>query len=117
MQHDSEWSAPVVVVVGVLEGVMDGAGVAQVCGPLPFQMDVGPPHHLGSQQKAPLPGQLHICHHPLVRVLQVTLERVEDHWHLPVELLLKVDDNSINGWLHVGVLCIYEQPHIALHAT
>ena len=80
---------------------MDRAGVAHLCCPLPLQMNVGPPNHLGSQQEALLPGQLHICHHPLMRVLQVALEGVEDNWRLPVELLLEVNDDCINGWLHV----------------
>ena len=110
----SHSSIPVVVVVGILKGVMDRARVPHLCCPLPFKVDVSPPHHLGSQQKASLLCKVHVCHDALVRVLQVALVGVEHHWRVPVELLLKVDDNCIDGCLHVGVLCIYEQPHIAL---
>ena len=73
LQSRSQGSIPVVVVVRVLEAVMHRARVPQLCCPLPFKVDVCPPHHLGSQQEAPLLGQLHVCHDTLVGILQVAL--------------------------------------------
>ena len=107
--------SPVIVGVGVCKGVLNGTGVPHLCSPVPLQVHVSSSDHLGSQQEALVLGQLDVCGQPLVGVLQVALVGVEHHWCVPVVLGLKVDGNCIYCWLHVGVLCIYQQPHVALH--
>ena len=52
---------PVIVVVCVFKGVLDGTGVPHVRCPVPFKVHVCPSDHLGSQQEALVFSQLQIC--------------------------------------------------------
>ena len=64
-------------------------------------------------RRVPVWGQLQSLDAKLI-YLEVALVSVHNQGRLLVELLLKLNDQGINGWLKSRWLCIKQYPSIAL---
>mmetsp|Transcript_5093 Transcript_5093/g.14617 ORF Transcript_5093/g.14617 Transcript_5093/m.14617 type:complete len:445 (+) Transcript_5093:1063-2397(+) len=104
----------VVVMVGVLDGVMDGGRVVQLKGALPLDDHVGAPHHLGSEVPPLLPSPLQVHHQPFMGVFQVALVSIVDDGLLAIVAPLQLHSGVVDGGLEVAVLRVHHHAHVRL---
>jgi len=103
-----------VVAGGAFECRDDRVVIAEGVGQPGFLDDVGASDEFDSELEVLVLGQLYLEEASLAGPLEVVLDGGDDVRPLPIVLLLQLLRNALDGFLHVGLLSVHQDPEVIL---